>query len=361
MADRLLLARRDRAAQACELERAGRNGAESAARIPSWPGRPGSAGGGLRRERPGSRRSLSASSIGNPRLRGALRVRGGGPLRSLQDAIRRPWPHGSGDLEHGTWPLPPVHGDPRPPVEPARVPRRSLPARLRPVLLDLVEPAAAPHRAGARGRRAAHCRSSGSRASTSARRAQASNSRSPTCSTPRRSSTRSRSEQLPCRRDCRSARALCHLVPRRGPAPPFPVVALLACTTKEEIPLAIGCLGIWYAVRQGHRALRAQRVRCRTRRHALGFLWLIPRYAPHGVDSLRHSLTGCRRHAGRNRAQARLRSAGLRARRVERPQGGLRRPPVRTVPRPLSAGAAASAGRRAGPGDQSSLEAPDQT
>ena len=28
----------------------------------------------------------------------------------------------------------------------------------------------------------------------------------------------------------------------------------LAATTKEEIPLAIGCLGIWYAVRKGRRS-----------------------------------------------------------------------------------------------------------
>ena len=33
----------------------------------------------------------------------------------------------------------------------------------------------------------------------------------------------------------------------------FSVVALLAFTTKEEIPLAVGCLGIWYAVRKGRR------------------------------------------------------------------------------------------------------------
>jgi hypothetical protein len=25
----------------------------------------------------------------------------------------------------------------------------------------------------------------------------------------------------------------------------FSLVALLACTTKEQIPLAVGCLGIW--------------------------------------------------------------------------------------------------------------------
>ena len=32
---------------------------------------------------------------------------------------------------------------------------------------------------------------------------------------------------------------------------PFAVFALLAATTKEEIPPAVGCLGIWYAVRTG--------------------------------------------------------------------------------------------------------------
>jgi uncharacterized membrane protein len=33
---------------------------------------------------------------------------------------------------------------------------------------------------------------------------------------------------------------------------PFAVVAILAASTKEEIPAAIGCLGIWYALRKGH-------------------------------------------------------------------------------------------------------------
>jgi uncharacterized membrane protein len=34
---------------------------------------------------------------------------------------------------------------------------------------------------------------------------------------------------------------------------PFAVCALLAATTKEEIPLAVGCLGIWYAFAKGRR------------------------------------------------------------------------------------------------------------
>jgi uncharacterized membrane protein len=34
---------------------------------------------------------------------------------------------------------------------------------------------------------------------------------------------------------------------------PFGIMAVLAATTKEEIPLAVGCLGIWYAVTHGRR------------------------------------------------------------------------------------------------------------
>jgi uncharacterized membrane protein len=34
---------------------------------------------------------------------------------------------------------------------------------------------------------------------------------------------------------------------------PFAVTALLAASTKEQIPLAVGCLGIWYAVSRGRR------------------------------------------------------------------------------------------------------------
>ena len=34
---------------------------------------------------------------------------------------------------------------------------------------------------------------------------------------------------------------------------PFALFALLAASTKEEIPLAVGCLGIWFAARSGRR------------------------------------------------------------------------------------------------------------
>ena len=49
----------------------------------------------------------------------------------------------------------------------------------------------------------------------------------------------------------------------------FSVVALLAFTTKEELPLAVGCLGIWYAVRRGHRLFGLGVFAAGLARHAL--------------------------------------------------------------------------------------------
>lgn len=64
----------------------------------------------------------------------------------------------------------------------------------------------------------------------------------------------------------------------------FSLVALAACTTKEEIPLAIGCLGIWYAVRRGRRLFGLSVFVGGLAVTLFDFLWLIPRYAPHGRD-----------------------------------------------------------------------------
>lgn len=64
----------------------------------------------------------------------------------------------------------------------------------------------------------------------------------------------------------------------------FSIVALLACTTKEEIPLAVGCLGIWYAVRKGHRLFGFSVFAAGLAVTAFNFLWLIPHFAPSGVD-----------------------------------------------------------------------------
>jgi uncharacterized membrane protein len=74
----------------------------------------------------------------------------------------------------------------------------------------------------------------------------------------------------------------------------FSLVALVACTTKEEIPLAIGCLGIWYAVRTGHRAFGLSVFAAGLAVTLFDFLWLIPRYAPHGANpfAARYSAVG---------------------------------------------------------------------
>jgi uncharacterized membrane protein len=64
----------------------------------------------------------------------------------------------------------------------------------------------------------------------------------------------------------------------------FSVVALLACTTKEEIPLAVGCLGIWYAVRKGHRLFGLSVFTAGLALTLFDFLWVIPHFSPTGAD-----------------------------------------------------------------------------
>jgi len=64
----------------------------------------------------------------------------------------------------------------------------------------------------------------------------------------------------------------------------FSVVALLACTTKEEIPLAVGCLGIWYAVRKGGRLFGASVFAAGFALTLFNFLWVIPHFSPKGAD-----------------------------------------------------------------------------
>jgi uncharacterized membrane protein len=64
----------------------------------------------------------------------------------------------------------------------------------------------------------------------------------------------------------------------------FSAVALLACTTKEEIPLAVGCLGIWYAVRKGRRLFGLGVFGAGLAITLFDFLWVIPHFSPSGVD-----------------------------------------------------------------------------
>jgi uncharacterized membrane protein len=68
----------------------------------------------------------------------------------------------------------------------------------------------------------------------------------------------------------------------------FSVVAVLACTTKEEIPAAVGCLGIWYAVRKGHRLFGASVFAVGLGLTVFNFLWVIPHFSRHGVDPFTH-------------------------------------------------------------------------
>jgi uncharacterized membrane protein len=65
----------------------------------------------------------------------------------------------------------------------------------------------------------------------------------------------------------------------------FSIVALLAFTTREEIPLAVGCLGIWYAVRKGrHRGFGITVFTGALAVTLFNFLWVIPHFSPSGTD-----------------------------------------------------------------------------
>jgi uncharacterized membrane protein len=74
----------------------------------------------------------------------------------------------------------------------------------------------------------------------------------------------------------------------------FSAVALLACTTKEEIPLAVGCLGIWYAVRKGRRLFGLGVFSLGLAITLFDFLWVIPHFSLTGDDpfSLRYRAVG---------------------------------------------------------------------
>jgi len=74
----------------------------------------------------------------------------------------------------------------------------------------------------------------------------------------------------------------------------FSAVAVLAATTKEEIPLAVGCLGIWYAVRRGHKLFGFSVFAAGFAVTLLDLLWVIPHFSPTGVDPFvgRYSAVG---------------------------------------------------------------------
>jgi uncharacterized membrane protein len=64
----------------------------------------------------------------------------------------------------------------------------------------------------------------------------------------------------------------------------FSAVALIAFTTKEEIPLAVGCLGIWYAVRKSRRLFGIGVFAVGLGLTLLNFLWVIPHFSPTGAS-----------------------------------------------------------------------------
>ena len=63
---------------------------------------------------------------------------------------------------------------------------------------------------------------------------------------------------------------------------PFAAFALLAASTKEEMPLAIGCLGLWYAFSKGGRRVGLTVFALGAAFSALEFLVLIPHFAVPG-------------------------------------------------------------------------------
>jgi uncharacterized membrane protein len=64
----------------------------------------------------------------------------------------------------------------------------------------------------------------------------------------------------------------------------FTLVALLAASTKEEIPAAIACLGIWFAVRKGHRLVGASIFVLGFGITLVNMLVVIPHFAEGGVS-----------------------------------------------------------------------------
>jgi uncharacterized membrane protein len=75
---------------------------------------------------------------------------------------------------------------------------------------------------------------------------------------------------------------------------PFTLFALLAASTKEEIPAALGCLGIWYAFRKGERVAGATIAALGFGLSAIEFLVVIPHFSIAGFSpfAVRYSSVG---------------------------------------------------------------------
>jgi uncharacterized membrane protein len=68
---------------------------------------------------------------------------------------------------------------------------------------------------------------------------------------------------------------------------PFAFMALLAASTKEQMPLAVGCLGIWYAVTRGRRLAGAAIFALGLAGTLVDFFVVIPHFAPSGPEPFR--------------------------------------------------------------------------
>lgn len=64
----------------------------------------------------------------------------------------------------------------------------------------------------------------------------------------------------------------------------FAVFALLAASTEEQIPAAVGCLGIWYAVRRGRRLIGLTTFCLGVAASLVNFLVVIPHFSPSGTN-----------------------------------------------------------------------------
>lgn len=64
---------------------------------------------------------------------------------------------------------------------------------------------------------------------------------------------------------------------------PFGIFACLAATTKEEVAIAVGCLGLWYAVQRGHRRIGASIFAAGAAVSLINFELIIPHFAPSGA------------------------------------------------------------------------------
>lgn len=73
---------------------------------------------------------------------------------------------------------------------------------------------------------------------------------------------------------------------------PFAVCALLAATTKEEVPLALGCLGLWYAFSRGRRRAGIAIFGMGASLSLLAFFVIIPHFSTPGYEPFAERYAG---------------------------------------------------------------------